>query len=75
VGELESEYAGRLEFNIIPAEVTAQSQADIDAFGFTEALHGLVVFDAAGEPAVKMPGHQFGKEEIVVGIEAVLAKQ
>jgi hypothetical protein len=32
-----------------------------------------VTFSAAGEPVGKLPGHEFGREEIVAAIEAALA--
>ena len=57
---------------IIPAEETAESAADLELYGFTELKHGLVVFDGEGEVAVKIPGHQFGREEIEAGLLQVL---
>jgi len=75
VGELEQEYGARVDFRVVPAEETARSQADIEAFGFTAQKHGLVVFDGSGEPRVKLPGHQYGKAEIQAAIEEVLAEE
>lgn len=72
MGELEEEYGERAEFNVIPAEETAKRSDEIDAFGFTELRHGLVIFAADGEPVVKMPGHQFGRAEIEAGLRSVL---
>ena len=74
VGELEEVYGDRIDFVVVPAEETMQPQAqsEIDAFGFTDLKHGLVVFDPEGVPAVKMPGHAFGREEIETAIETVL---
>ena len=74
MGELEGEYGERVDFVLIPAEETARRKDEIDAFGFTELRHGLVVFTSTGEPRVKLPGHQFGKEEIVAAIDLVLAQ-
>ena len=74
MGELEPEYEGRVDFVLIPAEETAERADEIEAFGFTDARHGLVIFTSAGDPSVKMPGHDFSKEEIVVAIELVLAE-
>lgn len=71
--ELEQEYGDRVTFTIVPAEVTAQSQDELAAFGFTELRHGLVAFSASGEPVVKIPGHQFGRDRIEEAIEAALA--
>ena len=75
MGELQTEYGDRVAFNIVPAEETMRSQAAIDEFGFTAQKHGLVVFSSAGEPVVKLAGHQFGKEEIRAAIESVLSEE
>ncbi len=71
--ELEPEYQGRVRFNVIDAVETAKRPQEIEEFGFTELRHGLVAFTPAGEPVVKLPGHQFGKTEIVSAIDQVLA--
>ncbi len=70
--ELEQDYEGRATFTIISAEETAASADDIEAFGFTDLKHGLVVFDGEGEPRVKLPGHMFGRAEIEEGLKGVL---
>lgn len=75
VGELEPQYAGRVDFVVIPAAETAQRSHEIEAFGFTDLKHGLVVFSSDRVPVVKMPGHNFGKAEIVVAIEKTLAQE
>ena len=71
--ELQPEYAGRIDFVVIPAEETAQRPAEIEAFGFTDLKHGLVAFNAQGEAVVKIPGHNYGRAEILVAVETVLA--
>ncbi|MEM7309195.1 MAG: hypothetical protein AAF682_21100 [Planctomycetota bacterium] len=71
--ELESEYGDRVYFNVVPAEETAKVPDQIEAFGFTELKHGLVTFSPGGDAVVKLPGHDFGKEEIAAAIEAALA--
>lgn len=73
VRELQPEYAGRVDFVVIPAEETAQRPDEIEAFGFTEVKHGLVAFNDQGDPVVKLPGHNYGREEIVDAVETVLA--
>ena len=73
MGELESEYGDQATFTIVSAEETARSQADIEAFGFTEKKHGLVVFGPSGEPVAKLPGHSFGRDEIEEGLRNALA--
>ena len=70
--ELEQDYEGRAIFTIVSAEETAASFDDIEAFGFVDLKHGLVVFDADGEAKVKLPGHMFGRAEIEKGLKGVL---
>ncbi|MFT4541408.1 MAG: hypothetical protein ACI835_003869 [Planctomycetota bacterium] len=70
--ELEHDYEGRAIFTIILAEGTAASFDDIEAFGFADLRHGLVVFNGDGEAKVKLPGHMFGRVEIEEGLKGVL---
>ena len=70
--ELEQEYEGQATFTIISPEETAASFDEIEAFGFADLRHGLVVFDGEGEPRVKIPGHMFGRAEIEEGLKRVL---
>lgn len=72
MSELEQEYAGQAEFVIVSPEDTANSQDDIEKFGFTQFKHGLVIFDGEGEPKTLLPGHQFGRAEIEAGLVALL---
>ncbi len=75
MGELEPEYEGRIQFVLIPAEETAKRQDEIEEYGFTDLKHGLVGFDAQGETVVTIPGHDFGKPEIVGACEQVLVEE
>ena len=75
MGELEPEYEGRIDFVLIPAEETAKRPQELEAFGFTDLKHGLVGFTSDGEALVKIPGHQFGRPEIVAAIEELLAAE
>ena len=50
VGELAVEYEGRVRFNIVSAEETAKRGDEIELYGFTEQLHGLVALDPSGAP-------------------------
>ena len=70
--ELEQDYEGQATFTIISPEETAASFDEIEAFGFADLRHGLVVFDGEGEPRVKLPGHMFGRAEIEEGLKGVL---
>jgi thioredoxin-related protein len=72
VGELQAEYGTRVSFNVIPAEETKMRTEEVNGFGFEAQLHGLVAFDADGEAIVKIPGHQFGRDEIEAAIQQVL---
>lgn len=73
MGELQTEYAGRADFNIISAEETAKRGDEIEEFGFTELKHGLVVFAGDGVAVALLPGHNFGREEIEAALTPVLA--
>ena len=75
MGELEPEYEGRVDFVLISAEETARRPQEIEAFGFTDLMHGLVGFTSDGDALVKIPGHQFGRPEIVAAIEELLAAE
>ena len=70
--ELEKEYGDRVDFVVVSAEETARRTDEIERFGFTDLKHGLVAFDAEGNPEVKIPGHQFGREEIERAVQDVL---
>ena len=72
MGELAQEYEGRVNFVVVPAEETAERSDEIELYGFTEKKHGLVAFTPDGDPAVKLPGHSYGKPEIVEAVTAVL---
>lgn len=72
--ELEGVYGDRVDFVVVEAEETARRTPEIAEFGFTDLRHGLVGFSRAGEALVKIPGHQFGKPEIVAAIETLLAE-
>jgi hypothetical protein len=73
VGELRSEYAGRVEFVVVPAAETKQRQAEIEDYHLAPRGHGLVAFDRAGEAVCTIAGHSYGREEIVMAIGQVLA--
>ena len=74
VSELKPEYAGRIDFVVIPATETATRSDEIKAFGFTALKHGLVGFNSDGDPLVKIPGHNFGRAEIVAVATTLLAE-
>lgn len=73
VGELAEEHGDSVRFTIVSPEETANSYAEIEEYGFVEMRHGLVIFDAEGEAAATMPGHNFTKDEIAANLDKVLA--
>jgi len=72
VRELEEEYGDRVDFVVVPAAETALRADEIELYGFTDLKHGLVAFDGEGHPEVKLPGHQFGRDEIEKAVREVL---
>lgn len=73
MGELEQEYGDRVYFNVISAEETAERQDEIEAFGFADLRHGMVGFSSDGKDLIRIPGHQFGREQIEAAVKDVLA--
>jgi len=71
--EEEGGFAGRVRFEIIGAEETAERGDEIVAFGFGDARHGFALLAADGSTLGTLPGHAFGREEIVALIEGGLA--
>ena len=72
MGELEKVYGGQATFSVIPADETNQRQDELASFGFADQRHGLVIFAPNGDAVVKMPGHQFTRDEIEAGLKSVL---
>ena len=73
MGELEDEgtYEGQVRFTIVSAEETATAEAVAELERYELGSHGLVVLDSEGNVKAHIPGHEFGKQEIVVAIETV----
>lgn len=69
VGELQNEYADRVSFVVVPGEETKARAEEIERYHLSARGHGLVAFDAAGEPVMTIAGHQFGRDEILVAIQ------
>lgn len=72
MSELQADYAERVSFVVVPAEETALRGDEIEEYGFTDLRHGLVTFSCSRAVVVKLPGHQFGKDEIRAAVEATL---
>ena len=73
VSALEQTYADKpIDFVIISPDETKARVDEIAEFGFTDLQHGLVVFNGEGEAIAKMPGHQFGRDEIEAAMGPIL---
>jgi hypothetical protein len=70
VGELQQEFTGRIDFVIVSPEET-EARGD-ELVEYELGSHGLVAFDAEGEVRAHLPGHEFGREEILGVIAHVL---
>ncbi len=73
MSELATEYEGQVYFNVVSAEDTETRSDEIDSYGFTEARHGIVGFDTEGNVISKIPGHNYGRDEIVEIIGQITA--
>ena len=74
VSELRAEKGDEVDFVVVPAAETAQRAAEIERFLFGGRRHGLVAFDASGQPVVIFAGHTFGRPEIELALAQVLAR-
>jgi len=63
VSELKSEYKGRIEFTIAPAN-SKEGLAAAKKYDLGTAKHGLIGFDTDGVAQVIMPGHKYEKVDI-----------
>jgi hypothetical protein len=71
VSELREVQGEAVDFVIVPAAETAKRQAEIELYNLTARKHGLVAFDAGGEPVLTLAGHTFGKPEIEMAVAQV----
>jgi hypothetical protein len=71
VGELRSAYAEKVDFVIVSAAETARRSDEIERYNLAVRKHGLVAFDASGEPVLTIAGHTFGKPEIEMAVAQV----
>jgi len=69
VSELEREYEGKLRFSVLSMESPGAAEvAEKHELG----SHGMVALSATGDELGTIPGHDFGREEIVELIGTVL---
>jgi hypothetical protein len=71
VRELEPSYQGRVRLEVV--EVTTQAVKD-EVARYDVGSHGLVALDATGAVVGKIPGHAFGKDQIVAKADALLPR-
>jgi hypothetical protein len=71
VGELREERGDEIEFVIVPAEETAARAEELEYFHLMSRKHGLVAFDAFGEPVLTIAGHSYGRPEIEMAIRQI----
>jgi hypothetical protein len=70
VSELEQDYGERVDFVLVSPEETKQRSEELAGYGL--GSHGLVAFAADGSVRARLPGHEFGRDEIVAATEAAL---
>ena len=69
--EKEKTYEGQIQFTIVP-NTKAGFKEEVASFDI--GSHGLVAFNPKGGVSSKIPGHKFGKSEIVAAISTLLGK-
>lgn len=70
VRELEADYGERVDFVLVSPEDTKARKAEIAEYGL--GSHGLVAFGADGSVRATLPGHEYGKPEVLAATEAAL---
>jgi hypothetical protein len=72
---LVQEYEGRVRFKVLPAfDEEKRPDPELARFDFGTARHGTVAVSADGEVLFTIPGHEYGRDEIVAKIDAMLAR-
>ena len=66
---LEEEYRGKVQFTVLSA-ASLDAKAEIKEYEL--GSHGLVALSAAGEKVHTIPGHEFGRDEIVEAVQKLL---
>ena len=64
-------YRGKVVFEILPAGGEA-GRAAVKRNGWDDALHGLEALAPDGRVVGNLPGHDYGREEVVAQVEALL---
>ena len=71
VSELRDVHGEKVEFVIVPAAETARRQDEIQRFNLAARKHGLVAFDASGEPVLTLAGHSYGRAELEMAVAQI----
>lgn len=71
VSELRTERGDAIDFVIVSGEDTAKRQDEIQRYQLSARKHGLVAFDASGEPVLTLAGHNFGRPELEMALAQI----
>lgn len=74
VSELRETHGSSVDFTVIEPADTAARGDELARYNLTARKHGLVAFDAQGEPIVILGGHSYGKPEIEMALAQVAPK-
>lgn len=69
--DLEKKYEGRVAFEILSA-TSPEGRAATERNGWKDALHGLEALAPDGRVVGNLPGHNYGREEVLAQVEALL---
>ena len=64
-------YAGKVRITVVEA-FSDEGKAARVKYGFGDQLHGTVGIGPGGETLFILPGHQYGRDEIVAAIDKIL---
>lgn len=64
-------HGDKVDFVIVDATETAKRADEIARYNLAVRKHGLVAFDASGEPVLTIAGHTFGRPEIEMAVMQV----
>ena len=65
MGALKEVYAGKVKLEVVKANDAEELMQE----HMGDSLHGLMAYDSSGKLAGVIPGHRFGKDEIVALIK------
>ena len=74
VSELREVHGATVDFTVVEASELPARLDEIERYQLSARKHGLVAFDAHGEPIVIFGGHAFGKPEIEMALAQIAPK-